>query len=129
HAPEQSNEQTEAWEAQYKAGIRLESEKKFAEAIRCYEDAARIDEGFAELAFRLGRCFTALGNSGEARRHYLRARDLDTLRFRADTTINDLIRDVAVAHAATGVRLADAERAFARSSPGEIPGEELFLEH
>jgi tetratricopeptide (TPR) repeat protein len=129
HAPDLGQEQQEAWEEQYQAGVRLQAEKKFAEAVRCYQQADHIDEGYAELAFRLGACHAALGDEEQARRQYLRARDLDVLRFRCDTALNDAIRDVASAHQARGVRLADAERAFARSSPGELPGEDLFLEH
>src|SRR5262249_1001775 len=119
HAPDLGQEQADAWENLYQAGVRLEAENKFAEPIRCYEKAGQIDDGYAELAFRLGHCHAAVGDEEQARRHYLRARDLDVLRFRSDTAINDTIRDVVAAEQPRGVRLADAERAFARNSPGE----------
>ena len=53
------------------------------------------------------------------------------LRFRADSRINAVIREVAGAHEAAGVRLADAEQALAQGDPHStgIPGADLFYEH
>jgi tetratricopeptide (TPR) repeat protein len=129
HAPNLDAAGVQAWDEAYQDGTRLEAEGKFADAARRHEEAARIDDRFADLAYRLGRCYAAIGDAGEARRHFVRARDLDTLRFRADTTINDTTRAVAASRASQGIRLADAERAFDEASPSGIPGEEFFLEH
>ena len=59
------------------------------------------------------------------------ARDLDVLRFRADSRINAIIREVAAEQAAAGVRLVDAQRALAQSDPDSkgISGGDLFYEH
>ncbi len=127
HAAELADESARAWEQAYKSGVDLEAAEKFAEAIAAYERAAALDERFAELAFRRGRCCAALGKTTEAGALFRRARDLDALRFRSNSTINETIR--AVAAAVDGVRLADAERAFAESSRPGVPGEEFFLEH
>jgi tetratricopeptide (TPR) repeat protein len=129
HAPELTAEQTSAWERAYKAGTELESAGKFAEAVARYEEGARIDDQFADLQFRLGRCYTALGRAAEGASKYSLARGLDTLRFRSDTTINATIRQVAADLAPEGVHLVDAERDFAASSPAGVPGEDLFYEH
>jgi tetratricopeptide (TPR) repeat protein len=129
HAAGLGAKPAELWELAFQEGVRLEDGKKFAEALRRYEEAARGDDRFAELAFRQGRCLAALGQAEEARRAFARARDLDTLRFRSDTTINATIRAVAGDMATGGVRLADAERAFQEASPQGIPGEDRFLEH
>ncbi len=127
HAAGLGPEAITAWDETYQDGVRREAAGDFAGAARCYEEAARTDDRFADLAFRLGRCDAALGETGEARRQFARARDLDTLRFRADTTVNETIRRVV--GTARGARLADAERAFEEGSPSGIPGEEFFLEH
>ncbi len=129
HAPGLDGERLQEWERLYQDGQRLQAGKKYAEAVRRYEQAGRIDDSFADLAYRLGACFAALGENEQARRQYLRARDLDVYRFRSDATINDTVRAVAAAHEAAGARLADAERSFAEGSPGGLPGEDLFLEH
>ena len=59
------------------------------------------------------------------------ARDLDALRFRADSRINAIIREVAAEQEAAGVRLVDAEQSLAKSdlAVGGIPGDGLFYEH
>ncbi len=117
------------WETPYQSGAALEEQRKFAEAIAQYQRAGAVDDQFADLHFRLGRCCAALDQREEARRHFALARDLDTLRFRADTRINEIIRRVAAEWQARGVRLADAEAALARESADGIPGEEWFYEH
>jgi tetratricopeptide (TPR) repeat protein len=129
HRSDLDDEETEAWEKAYQAGVRHEERKQYADAVRRYEEASRIDDQYADLAFRLARCYAALGKKGQAKESFVRARDLDTLRFRTDTTINRTIREVIAGQDNERVRLADAERAFERSSPDGIPGEELFLEH
>src|SRR4029077_20260954 len=67
-------------------------------------------------------------NFPEAEKRFALARDLDTLRFRADGQINEIIRSVAGA-AAPRVELIDAEQMFGEASPHGIPGRELFYEH
>jgi tetratricopeptide (TPR) repeat protein len=127
HAADLEEDALAAWEKAYQDGVRLEEEKKPAAALARYAEAAQHDDQFADLAFRQARCCAALGKRAEAERYYRRARDLDTLRFRSGTTINETIREVAAG--TDGVVLADAERAFAEASASGIPGEELFLEH
>ena len=80
----------------------------------------------AAQAYRLGREAAERGQD-EARRLLERARDLDTLRFRADSRTNAIVREVARREA--GVRLVDAEAALARQSPHGVPGDESFLDH
>src|SRR5262249_15521096 len=126
HGADLDGPRTEAWDKAFKEGTRLESEKQYAEAVRRYQEAEKLDGNYAELAFRLGRCYLALGDGAQAKQYFTRARDLDTLRFRTNTTINETTRSVA---AAAGARLADAEAGFARESPNGLPGEDLFLEH
>jgi tetratricopeptide (TPR) repeat protein len=117
------------WESKYQAGVGLETQGKFAEAILQYQQMTQVDDRFAELHFRLARCYAASGSPEEARRHYTLARDLDTLRFRADSHLNDIVRRVASEWQKRGVHLADTEAALARESSDGIPGEELFYEH
>jgi tetratricopeptide (TPR) repeat protein len=119
------------WQAIYQEGVELEARSQWREAVARYEAAARLDERFADLQFRLGRCLAAAGRTPEASERFALARDLDVLRFRADTRINALIREVAAAQKASGVYLADSEQALARSAlaPDGIPGRDLFFEH
>ncbi len=119
------------WESIYKAGGGLEAGNRWPEALQQYETAAKIDDRFAELQFRIGRCLLNAGRFAEARERFELARDLDVLRFRADSRINAVIREVAAEQEAGGVRFADADLALARSDPDlhGILGGRLFHEH
>jgi tetratricopeptide (TPR) repeat protein len=131
HRGDLTPEDLDKWSLLYKEGAELEVQKHPLEAIERYEAAARIDDRFAELQFRTARCLASLGRVTDARARFLAARDLDTLRFRADAQINAAIRDVAGEQQAAGVRLVDAEEIAAQrdSSCDGIPGEDLFYEH
>lgn len=122
-------EKAAQWENAYQAGAALESERKYLEALAQYQRAVAVDDQFADLHFRLARCCAALEQREEARRHFALARDLDTLRFRADSRINEIIRRVAGDWQGRGTRLVDVEAALARETPDGIPGGEWFYEH
>jgi tetratricopeptide (TPR) repeat protein len=131
HRDDISNEDLQEWESSFRAGISMEGEKKWSEALEQYELAARIDDRYAELHFRMGRCLTALNRPKEAHGYFSNARDLDNLRFRADTKINPIIRKVAEERKADGIFSVNAERMLGSgdSVAGEILGEELFYDH
>ena len=116
------------WEAAYQQGIALESQGKAEEASLQYQRAATIDPDFADLRFRQARCALILRRGGEARQHFRAARDQDALQFRADSRLNDLIRESAQP-AVSGVRLLDAEELFASQSADGVAGEHYFHEH
>jgi tetratricopeptide (TPR) repeat protein len=118
----------EAGEGKFREGKTLEEAGKLSKALDSYLSAAGIDDRHAELQFRLGLVYSALANFTEAEKRFAVARDLDTLRFRADDRINEIIRSAAGA-AGPRVELIDAEQLFAEASPHEIPGRELFYEH
>jgi tetratricopeptide (TPR) repeat protein len=131
HRSDLSLEELARWESLYQAGVERESSDRWQEAAEQYEAAARIDDRFAELQFRLGRCLAALRRFKEARDRFILARDLDALRFRADTRINATIREVAAEQEASRVCLTDAEQELAKNDPasGGILGGDLFYEH
>lgn len=131
HRPGLSSADLAKWEGLYRAGCELEAMERWPEAIDQYEAAAKIDEGFAELLFRLGTCLMQVGRVAEARDRFESARNCDVLRFRADSRINAIIREVAGAQKSAGIHLADAERALAENDPDlkGIWGGGLFYEH
>jgi tetratricopeptide (TPR) repeat protein len=129
HRPGLTPAQQAAWEQAYQAGRACEAEGKLTEALTQYRLAARLDDQFAELHYRLGNCCLGLGQSAEARQHFQQAKDEDALQFRPDTRLNATIRQLAATHSAQGVHLLEAEELFSRSSAGGIVGEDLFYEH
>jgi len=129
HRPDLKETERAAWEQTFQAGVASETAGRLDEALGKYEEAARIDDTFAELHFRSGRCMLSLGKLTEARAHFQKARDLDTLRFRADERLNEIIRDAVTRVSTPDLRLLDAEAEFSRQSPGGIPGNEWLYEH
>jgi len=115
HRPDLSAAERREWEALSEAGT-----------LRAFLDAERIDDSFADLEFRIAGLLRANGEHSEANERFVKARDLDALRFRADSTINAIVRDVA---GATGARLLEAEELFEKASPHGTPGAGLFHEH
>ncbi len=117
------------WDNFYTKAVEYESAGRYAEAVESYLAAAEIDGSFANLQFRLGRCYWALQDYDSAKLRYIKARELDTLRFRADTRINEIIRSVADSWAGKGVYMVDAVTKFESNNPYGIAGNELFYEH
>jgi len=115
-----------SWTALVQQGADLENVRSYAEALQAYQAATKIDDQYAELEFRMARSLWMLGDYAAAQEHYLRARDLDTLRFRADSKINDINRSVA---SSSGAELVDADAVFSKASPNGIIGSELIYEH
>jgi tetratricopeptide (TPR) repeat protein len=110
-------------------GRRREEAGALDAAVANYIDAEAIDESFAELQYRIGRLDLELGSHAESRRRLGAARDLDTLRFRADSRINDIIRSVVEARSGVTTSLTDAEALFEAMSPHGVPGAALFDDH
>jgi tetratricopeptide (TPR) repeat protein len=117
-----------SWSALVQHGADLEASQSFTEALKLYNSAAQIDDQFAELAFRIARCESALGDFAAAKDHYTRARDLDTLRFRADSRINEIICDTAKISGRDAVLL-DTNSLFANESRNGVIGSELLYDH
>ena len=125
-------EQLAQWDQAYQAGIALAEAGEDAEALAAFQQAEAIDTDYAELRFRMAQCYRATGQDELARQAFVAARNLDVLRFRADTRINTIVRDVASSHQNEKVHLVDVEAAMAKPGPsGEarIAGSEFFYEH
>ncbi|HEY2858845.1 MAG TPA: tetratricopeptide repeat protein, partial [Terracidiphilus sp.] len=129
HRPGLSEADKSKWEHLYHQGSAAQEAGRIDEAEAHFREAAALDDTFAELRFRQGECALARGNVVQARVDYQAARDLDTLRFRCDSRLNELIRRAATNGAGPRLMLADSERAFAERSADGLPGEELFYEH
>jgi tetratricopeptide (TPR) repeat protein len=131
HCANLSGADKSRWDVFFKAGVTEQSAGRHSAALEAYRKAAQVDGGYAELSFRMADCHRSLGQLDAARTLYTRARDLDTLRFRADSRINDIIRQETVGRDHQGICLADAEKTFEESerSRQRISGDALFYEH
>ena len=108
-------------------GIRAYDQGDQVSASRYLQIAEKIYDAHALCNFYLGNLSVVQGNQIMAKFYFTRARDLDGLRFRAPSLINDTISKLCsqfpYAH------LVDMKTAFEDSSTHQIIGNELMLEH
>lgn len=119
-------DELQRWSALVQQGIDLEAVNSYGEALKKYRTASGVDDQYAELEFRIARVSEKLGDKESAAKHYIHARDLDTLRFRADSRINEINRAVA---ASSGATLVDAEALLSGASTDGVVGSDLIYEH
>ncbi len=118
------------WDELCHQGAQAEKSGKHAAALKCYQEAARLDDEYAEMHFRVGRCCLASGDAARALEYFSRARDEDAIQFRTDSAMNEVIRRVA-RDSGRGIALVDVEKTFMESplSAGHVPGAALFHDH
>lgn len=117
------------WDRLFAEGREREASRDFKGALDSYEQALAIDDGYADLVFCQATCLRALGEIERARGAFERARDLDTLRFRADSSIQKAIRDAAKTLSDQGVSLCDLTAALEGRTDDGLLGENLLLDH
>lgn len=109
------------------AGRKLAADGDHDGAMAAFGQARAIDPGSANLEYWMGRCRLAQSRTDEAVAHLTRARDLDMLRVRADTKINEILREAGRNYDG----FVDFQRALAGDpQPGRtLPGRAMFLDH
>jgi tetratricopeptide (TPR) repeat protein len=123
-----SAHELELWEKSVKEGDAAMNANRTATARICYREAWTIDSSFADLAFKMGRLELADGNDAEAARYLDLALDLDTLRFRTDSRLNDTVRRL-TKEMPEACSLVDLDAVARTESPHGIPGDDLLYEH
>ena len=130
-APVGSTEGDEVWKAQVEQAARLLTRGYVApedaeDALEQLEQAAALSSEHAWLWYLQGRALERSGRDAEAQRAFRKARDLDTMPWRAPTAHNAVIRAVAAEH---GAVLADVEAAFVEAAPAQGVGWEWMVDH
>lgn len=127
-----------AWDRAFQEGQSAEREARYAEALGAFTRATTLDSSYAEAWFRRAICEQATGDVPAAEKDFKKARDLDTLRFRADSELNEIVRRTARvtqtgfvdAEALSLTRgVVDGTSAATAASRGPIPGDDLFYDH
>jgi tetratricopeptide (TPR) repeat protein len=124
-----SGDLLDQWRESTRKGAQSSDQKDWDDAIAHFQAALAINPDYADTHFRLATAFENIGQFQQAKTHYHRALDLDALRFRADTRINEIIRRVAVASDDDAVSFVDSAAAAEQASQPFQPGWNLFLEH
>ena len=130
-APVGSTEGDEVWKARVEQAAQALTRGYVApedaeDALRQLEQAAALSSEHAWLWYLQGRALERLGRDAEAQRAFRKARDLDTMPWRAPTAHNAVIRAVSKEYEAV---LADVEAAFADAAPAQGVGWEWMVDH
>lgn len=123
-----SAEQLQAWERAMAAGSAAVTTQDLVKAEQQFRAAEDADDAYAETHFQRARTLLKLGRQEEAKSEFQQALDLDTLRFRTDSRLNQTIREVA-AQAGERVVLADFVKEAEKDSLGGVLGDEMLYEH
>ena len=130
-APVGSTEGDEAWKARVEQAAQVLTQGYVApdnaeDVLQQLEQAAALSREHAWLWYLQGRALERLGRDAQAQRAFRKARDLDTMPWRAPTIHNAVIRAVAKEH---GAILADVEAAFVDAAPVRGVGWEWMVDH
>jgi tetratricopeptide (TPR) repeat protein len=117
-----------AFEQSFQSALAAARAGQWEEVERLLRAIIQIDDMHAEAHFILGRVLLRRGQIDAARESFQRALDLDVLRFRTDSRLNQVIRSVA-GEGRDGVVLADVVKAGEAESANSILGDELLYEH
>ncbi len=123
------DEQLQQWKLEHQHGLDCEMNRDYEGAIRDYQNALIQDPDYAETHFRLGRCYWETQQYEQALQAYHQACELDTLRFRADRQINQIIREIAQVKQKHGFYFIDSAQVLSTKSAQHIPGRKWFYEH
>jgi tetratricopeptide (TPR) repeat protein len=125
HGAGMKAEEKTKWQELLDEGERAVDAADDSTAERKFREALAIDDHYAELYFRLGRVCLRQNRAPEAKSFFQQALDLDVLRFRTDSRLNQTIRELATG----GIKVVDLAAAAERQSPQGIIGDELLYEH
>lgn len=130
HRSDLTTEQLAQWENDYARANEAASLGHLGRAEAAYRAALEIDDRHAELTFRLARFISRQGNFTAAQPLFQRALDLDALRFRADSSLNQVIRDLPahVSVPSDALRIVDLHAPAAGLSRF-LPGNNVLYEH
>lgn len=95
-------------------------------AMRLYQQCQAIDDQYALLWYRLGRCLDRLGNYPEALKCYVRSKDLDVCPLRMLEQAHAIVFEVA---AEESVPVVDARSMLEAHSEHGLAGSNLYLDH
>jgi tetratricopeptide (TPR) repeat protein len=114
------------WEAQYQSARESLRQGAPAEALTALEQAATIDDRYADLHFLRGHALAQLGRYEQAKVALVRALDEDICPLRALSPIRGIVEQVAVER---NIPWIDFVAIQEQHSPHGIPGATVFFDH
>ena len=123
-----ANPQPTGWRETFDTALdRLKQQQDTVGMLQSISRLHAIDTCYARSWYVLGGIRYAQKDFAAAASSFLKAKELDALRFRAPEAINGIIRDLSDKY--DNVVHVDVEKSFKEHSTGDIIGESLMLEH
>ena len=119
-----SNPQPELWLETFDTAMRDQDTVRMLQTIHQLHS---VDSCYSLSWYVLGGIMYSQKQYDAAKKAYVKAKELDALRFRAPEAINSIMRDLSLKY--DHVVLVDVEKAFEERSPNGIIGKSLMLEH
>ena len=114
------------WDLLFEQANQSHEKGDWQNALSTIDQAARIDDQYAQLHFLRGQILSAMKCWGEAKAAFVRARDEDVCPLRALTPMRDIVMKVAEEQA---VSFVDFAGLVEQRSDHAIPGRNIFLDH
>jgi tetratricopeptide (TPR) repeat protein len=125
----QSPVNLEKFEEISRLGQKLEGLGRFQQALDMFAEGLITDSTSANLWFEIANCYDQMGEYAKARECYRKSMDLDALRFRADSKINEIIKNIAQNKKDKHIYFANAEDTLIDNGQNGIMGRDLFYDH
>ena len=123
-----TNPQPELWSDTFNVVLnQWKQQQDTANILQSISRLHAVDSCYALSWYILGEIKYSQKDYAAAKKAYLKAKELDALRFRAPEAINVIIRDLSCKY--DNVVFVDVEKSFEEHSTGGIIGESLMLEH
>jgi tetratricopeptide (TPR) repeat protein len=131
HSNSLSEMDRQNWTSTFEEVQKKIAEHNYSDALALIEECELLDKEHALLTYEKAHCYENIGQVKQAREAYINARNLDALRFRTDSSINEKIRETVQDFSDEGVQLIDAEQLFGGTSESthSIAGYDEFFEH
>ncbi|PYJ06331.1 MAG: hypothetical protein DME25_06915, partial [Verrucomicrobia bacterium] len=126
HRPGMTPKDLERWQGLMQQAGPPRQQSRWAEALALLDQAATVDDRYAELHYARGRLLWQLQRFDEARAAFVRARDEDVCPLRTLTPMLQAVTDVA---AARRVPVLDFVKLIDEKSLHGVPGDDWFLDH
>jgi lysophospholipase L1-like esterase len=109
------------------SGIKAFAGNNLKLAESCFKKANRLYSSSAICNYYLGQLAYKQNDFVKAKQYYLKAKDLDGLRFRAPEKFNEILTQLCNKYPDT--KLVDTRAAFENNAPHQIIGDELTVDH
>ncbi len=126
HKEEMNKEELKNWLAAYTTGTVMQDEGDCAGALKMYDKALTLDDEYAALWYRRGKCLLEAGRREEAMKSFHQALIHDAAPERSlarPMRLAELLEEL------PGVVVLDTEAELEKRIPGTVFGQDLFIDY